>query len=366
MSVVELPSGVPTAQISFTDPTILNVFKQWFKKSGVSGGYIADINTISEVHLIYSEAFNFDEGFSEIIVGFRDAAGKLNYRTLAVSNNTHFIRVGKVETDEKYNQSSFYHDVIYHCFGLDQLRHLIQQVHHPNNPLKRVVKLTAPDDKKISGTVVVQKQPMENFLSKYDINLIKTENLSKTNTRNMNIVLVNNVTVHMTNLEEEEFLINAGSVLKDGGCIIVKNPFVFTEGTYIDASGINVYQKVNENLVYRGSVLSTGYDPQNTWTSGGTLVLNRMGMVDYFKYFRIHFAHSQGPRFLGDYAMSTNNGGIDLNPAQMSLQVKRDENFSAEGGLASGWKFDYNGIKINASQVIGATFNIETDLSGKK
>jgi len=47
----------------------------------------------------------------------------------------------------------------------------------------------------------------------------------------------------------------------------------------------------------------------------------------------------------------SNDGGIDLNPAQMSMQVKKgDQDF----------KFDFNGTVIDAAQVAGAKFNIET------
>ena len=44
-------------------------------------------------------------------------------------------------------------------------------------------------------------------------------------------------------------------------------------------------------------------------------------------------------------------GGIDLNPAQMSMRVKKE---------GEDFKFDFNGTKINASQITGATFTIRT------
>ena len=44
-------------------------------------------------------------------------------------------------------------------------------------------------------------------------------------------------------------------------------------------------------------------------------------------------------------------GGIDLNPAQMSMQVKN---------VAQDFKFEFNGTEINAAQIIGATFTIRT------
>ena len=46
-----------------------------------------------------------------------------------------------------------------------------------------------------------------------------------------------------------------------------------------------------------------------------------------------------------------NEGGIDLNPAQMSLQTKRE---------GEDFKFDFNGIEIDATQVTGTTFIIRT------
>ena len=55
-------------------------------------------------------------------------------------------------------------------------------------------------------------------------------------------------------------------------------------------------------------------------------------------------------------------GGIDLNPAQMSMQVKNGSPIKAfacpqasVGGDDNGFKFDFNGTEIDAAQVIGAT-----------
>jgi N-methylhydantoinase B/oxoprolinase/acetone carboxylase alpha subunit len=45
----------------------------------------------------------------------------------------------------------------------------------------------------------------------------------------------------------------------------------------------------------------------------------------------------------------TGTGGIDLNPAQMSMQVKND---------GEDFKFDFNGTEIDAAQVTGVTFTI--------
>jgi len=45
------------------------------------------------------------------------------------------------------------------------------------------------------------------------------------------------------------------------------------------------------------------------------------------------------------------SGGIDLNPAQMSMQVKKD---------GQEFKFDFNGTKIDAAQVAGVIFSIES------
>jgi N-methylhydantoinase B/oxoprolinase/acetone carboxylase alpha subunit len=44
-------------------------------------------------------------------------------------------------------------------------------------------------------------------------------------------------------------------------------------------------------------------------------------------------------------------GGIDFNPAQMSMQVKKQ---------GEDFKFDFNGTEIDAAQVTGATFTIRT------
>ena len=45
------------------------------------------------------------------------------------------------------------------------------------------------------------------------------------------------------------------------------------------------------------------------------------------------------------------NGGIDLNPAQMSIQVKKD---------GQEFKFNFNDLKIDVAQVTGATFTIQS------
>ena len=44
-------------------------------------------------------------------------------------------------------------------------------------------------------------------------------------------------------------------------------------------------------------------------------------------------------------------GGIDFNPAQMSMQVK---------GRGEDFKFDWNGQTFDAAQITGVTFKIET------
>ena len=48
---------------------------------------------------------------------------------------------------------------------------------------------------------------------------------------------------------------------------------------------------------------------------------------------------------------SSEKGGIDLNPAQMSMKVKKN---------GQDFKFDFNGTEIDAAQVTGATFTIRT------
>ena len=52
-----------------------------------------------------------------------------------------------------------------------------------------------------------------------------------------------------------------------------------------------------------------------------------------------------------DKAMNSEPGGIDLNPAQMSMQVNKD---------GQDFKFDFNGTGIDAAHVTGATFTIHT------
>jgi len=51
----------------------------------------------------------------------------------------------------------------------------------------------------------------------------------------------------------------------------------------------------------------------------------------------------------GAMAHKTDTGGIDLNPAQMSMQIKKQ---------GEDFKFDFDGTQIDAAQVIGATFTI--------
>jgi len=49
--------------------------------------------------------------------------------------------------------------------------------------------------------------------------------------------------------------------------------------------------------------------------------------------------------------LSNGPGGIDLNPADISMQVKKE---------GEDFKFNFNGIEIDAAQVTGATFTIRT------
>ena len=57
-------------------------------------------------------------------------------------------------------------------------------------------------------------------------------------------------------------------------------------------------------------------------------------------------------QFKPDLAMQAlEKGGIDLNPAQMSMQVKKE---------GEDFKFNFNGTEIDAAQVTGATFTIRT------
>ena len=54
-----------------------------------------------------------------------------------------------------------------------------------------------------------------------------------------------------------------------------------------------------------------------------------------------------------DVAMSTPNheGGINLNPAQMTMQIKKE---------GEDFKFNLNGTQIDVAQITGATFTIRT------
>jgi hypothetical protein len=53
----------------------------------------------------------------------------------------------------------------------------------------------------------------------------------------------------------------------------------------------------------------------------------------------------------------TGPGGIDLNPAQMNMQVKNGSLINLSGKDNN---FDFKGTEINAAQVIGVTFNIRS------
>lgn len=59
----------------------------------------------------------------------------------------------------------------------------------------------------------------------------------------------------------------------------------------------------------------------------------------------------KNPKGKNPAQMALAPGGIDLNPAQMSMQVKNE---------GQDFKFNFNGMSIDAAQVIGATFTIRT------
>ena len=61
------------------------------------------------------------------------------------------------------------------------------------------------------------------------------------------------------------------------------------------------------------------------------------------------FHVSMGTNTKPDGAMMTNKGGIDLNPDQMAIQVKKE---------GQDFKFQVNGQTFDAAQITGATFTI--------
>ena len=71
--------------------------------------------------------------------------------------------------------------------------------------------------------------------------------------------------------------------------------------------------------------------------------------LDYGKFYHFRMVVNNEQMSKND-AMSA-NGGIDLNSAQMSMQVKKE---------GEDFKFDFNGTEIDAAQVTGATFTIRT------
>jgi hypothetical protein len=81
--------------------------------------------------------------------------------------------------------------------------------------------------------------------------------------------------------------------------------------------------------------------------------------TNHFKDYKKLFSH-----YTSDFAMKSETlsqsstirkiltpGGIDLGPAQMSIQIKKE---------GESFKFNFNGTEIDAAQVTGATFTIRT------
>jgi ElaB/YqjD/DUF883 family membrane-anchored ribosome-binding protein len=114
-----------------------------------------------------------------------------------------------------------------------------------------------------------------------------------------------------------------------------------------------VYYKTAEQLSYlvSGDTIKDRYAPAYNARKepiiGGASSTIGFGFLPDKVISKLEFMYS-------DQAMNANStgpGGIDLNPAQMSMQVKKD---------GQDFKFNFNGTEIDAAQVTGATFTIRT------
>jgi len=99
-----------------------------------------------------------------------------------------------------------------------------------------------------------------------------------------------------------------------------------------------------ETFAPKNDIVLTTFDLDGSvkyFTSDG----KHWSLVDPFVY-KPKPAHS-----INQTMNSTQKGGIDLNPAQMSMQVKKE---------GQDFKFYFNGSEIDAAQVTGATFSIRS------
>ena len=95
-----------------------------------------------------------------------------------------------------------------------------------------------------------------------------------------------------------------------------------------------------------------------SYETGWAERLQKAGIPLNFQHMTVSDRQSSEPKdnaqlsVSDDHAMKPSpEGGIDFNPAQMSMQVK---------GRGEDFKFDWNGQTFDAAQITGVTFKIET------
>ena len=136
----------------------------------------------------------------------------------------------------------------------------------------------------------------------------------------------------------------------------------------IDLNVDNSSEKANEIILRNAGTIINVRNRMVYYLQMLRDLLNPLGMdrsVDRRQWGNLGFPATVYTNFLipmlelGDFAMKANKnivslngpGGIDLNPADMSMQVKKE---------GEDFKFDFNGTEMDAAQVTGATFTIRS------
>nr|HPN88587.1 hypothetical protein [Candidatus Omnitrophota bacterium] len=237
---VELPQAVAKAHIIVTDNNVINEIKEEYRRIIKEGSFF-NIDGIFEIKFVVSPVGIEEYGFiSEIIVGYREIGEeRKRYLPIGVAPNVKFFIFGKEinEKDPYRRNSLFFDNVIKNIVGMESLKNVLKEAENAKegefeaNGLKGVL------------------NPLEKELKAHGIDLLATDALSR-NRRDIDFIVANSVTIHMSYEQKMMFLKEMESSLRNGGVLLIKN-----ENAETDFNRIDVYYKENDKLHYKGTFI---------------------------------------------------------------------------------------------------------------
>ncbi|MCK5178166.1 MAG: hypothetical protein KAR32_01440, partial [Candidatus Omnitrophica bacterium] len=211
----ELPSAAPKAYI--TSPKMVERFRS---EAASSMPEMVKADSVNDIKLVV----NSNNQVTEALVGFTMDDGRQGYKTLAVAPSVQYKGSTGVTSDEKYRRTELFTKIA-SSIGEAKMTKLIQG----GRDVTR-------------GDVRIEFNPLKKSLRRQGASFKATDNVADTGVRNVSVMTVNNVTLHMNAAEKTSFLNDQGRALKDQGVIIVKNRVQGKIGGY---NQIEFYQKLN-------------------------------------------------------------------------------------------------------------------------